>query len=126
MQANYYLPEGGGGSRKKKFPKQKPSEQKSAQNSITKGGYFDLELAPESYDSIPFGEGHLTVWKHAKVDRFFVRPLAYVYQDSAKCSFNVLTGRDQMTFDVLMISQEAKLAVADYMRRNGRFFIAIY
>ena len=78
------------------------------------GSFFNFELAPLSY-FVPFEQGYITVWKHLTKEEFFIRPLAYLLGDTARHRVNVLTDRDELRFDVLMISMEAKRAVKEYL-----------
>ena len=91
----------------------------SADNEMT-GGYFDLELAPRSVASVPYADGHIAVWSHLKNDnRFFIRPLAMLLEETARCRSNNLTSRYETVFDVLMMSSEIKTHVANYLYNMG-------
>ena len=83
----------------------------------TAGGYFDLELAPDSLANVPFGDGHVTVWKHRTSWRFYIRPLAYLLRNTMKCRYNYLTDRDELVFEILMTSQEVKITVANFLNQ---------
>ena len=71
---------------------EKPEVSKAEGPDETEGGYFDLELAPDSLANVPFAQGQLTIWKHAKQNKFYVRPLAYLLEETARCRYNNLTG----------------------------------
>ncbi len=58
------------------------------------------------------------------IGRYYVMPLVYLLKDSAKMRRNILTGKHEMTFDILMWSVEAREAVYRHLKddtRPGRF-----
>ena len=86
--------------------------------SLVRGeGYWDLQLSPQSVASVPFGAGHISVWRHASDDaRFYAMPLVHLLKDSARTNSNFLTGAQEMSFDVLLWSVEAKETVYRYLK----------
>ncbi len=85
------------------------------------GGYWDIRLSPNSITSVPFGAGHVTVWEHAESPgRFYAMPLVYLLHESAETRLNVLIGKYEMKFDVLMWSVEAREAVFRHLQDEAR------
>ncbi|XP_075265215.1 uncharacterized protein LOC142357484 [Convolutriloba macropyga] len=80
--------------------------------------FYDLELAPDCFANVPYQDGHITVWKHSKTERYFIRPLANLNHTSAVCKLNLLTNETELIFNVILMTNEAKSFVASYI--NGR------
>ena len=81
------------------------------------GSLQNLEVSPNTIATVPFGHDHISVYKHpASLGRYYAMPLAYLMNNSAKVSQNFLTGRSEMSFDVLLWSVEIKEAVFRHVR----------
>ena len=43
-----------------------PSNQDDESEEVdSNGGYWNIQLSPDSVSSVPYGPGHITVWEHA-------------------------------------------------------------
>ena len=83
---------------------------------VTKGGFFDIEIAPENFANVPYKNDHLTVWKHLKRERYYVRPIAKLLPKSSRCVNNNLTGEHEMIFQIELMNNEAIQTVYDYIK----------
>ena len=83
---------------------------------VTKGGFFDIEIAPENFANVPYKNDHLTVWKHLKRERYYVRPIAKLLPKSSRCVYNNLTGEHEMIFQIELMNSEAIQTVYDYIK----------
>ncbi|XP_075261185.1 uncharacterized protein LOC142352915 [Convolutriloba macropyga] len=83
--------------------------------------FWDLELAPDSEAPIPYLNVHLTVWKHSYQNRYFVRPLALLLEDTATSTTDLFhEGQFLMEFKVRMWSEEMKETVYKALKKRGR------
>ena len=81
---------------------------------------WDIEVSLETEQSVPFLNGHITVFKHKTDQRYFIAPLAILREETAESSFNYLTDKYEMKFDVEMISKEARTVVFENLRGKDK------
>ena len=80
--------------------------------SVSGEGYWDLELSPHSVGSVPFGTGHISVFSHSKtLGRYYAMPLGLLVTNSPLCYKNLLTGKDEMFFEILLWSNDLQETV---------------
>merc|ERR1712226_310847 len=85
------------------------------------GGFWNIHLSPNSISSVPFGPGHLTVWEHVdSPGRYYAMPLVDLLNKRVTSRYNVVIGKYEMTFDILMWSVEAKQAIYHHLKEEGR------
>ncbi len=84
-------------------------------------GYWSLQLSPNSVSTVPFKGRHISVWEDAnRPGRYYAMPLVELLPGTARAFHSVLVGMHVMQFDVLMWTEEARAAVFDHLRLEGR------
>ena len=86
---------------------------------VKQGGFFNLEFSTNVIANVPYGIMHLSVWKHFNKSIFYVRPVADLLEQSAKSQYNILSGKYEVSFHVLMWSREAQECVFYYLINRG-------
>ena len=85
------------------------------------GGYWSLQLSPNSVSTVPFQNWHISVWEHATDQgRYYSMPLVELLPETARILDSFLIGGHVMQFDVLMWTEEAREAVFQYLKGEGR------
>ncbi len=70
---------------------------------------------------MPFRGRHISIWEHAaEAGRYYAMPLAAMVPESARTYFNFLVQRYEVEFDMLMWTLEARAAVHEHLRAEGR------
>lgn len=87
----------------------------------------EQECASALYGTVPLGDYRLRIYRPTspadEVNKFYYAPLALMEHTSAKATRNGLTGQNEMSFKVLMWTDELQELVAGYLSNVTRWTV---